>query len=156
MKSGTTIPLDERFWSKVDRREPEQCWEWKAGKNKTGYGLFWIDGKQQKAHRASYQLHHGPIPDGLHVLHSCDNPSCVNPAHLHLGTQADNMREKMERGRSPSGEAHGRAKLISKQVDQIRSSYASGGVTKKQLADRFEVSRRQISDIVNGKSWKCH
>ena len=143
----------ERFWKKVDRREPNQCWEWKGLKHIFGYGEIKISNQKRRAHRVSYQLHHGPIPEGLHVLHSCDNPSCVNPAHLHLGTQADNMREKMERGRCSSGETHGQSKLTSDQVHQIRSSYAAGGVTQRQLSEVFGVDQTLISQIINKKIW---
>lgn len=145
----------ERFWQKVDIREPDQCWEWKATKNQSGYGSICVDGKMKRAHRVSYELHHGPIPEGMLVLHSCDNPSCVNPAHLHLGTHQDNMREKMNRRRchNTACEAHGQAKLTSDQVQQIRTRYAAGGVTQKQLAEEFGVARSQIWRVVRMKGW---
>ena len=87
----------ERFWSKV--KKEDGCWIWLASRDRMGYGTFGFDGKVQKAHRVSYQLEIGPIPSGAHILHSCDNPPCVNPAHLRAGTRSDNMRDKVERGR---------------------------------------------------------
>ena len=156
--------LVDRFWSKVDRCEPDQCWEWKAAKDIAGYGRLNRFGRPELSHRVSYQLHHGPIPEGLHVLHSCDNPGCVNPAHLHLGTNTDNIREKMERGRcsrsgglppgSCGGETNHKSKLTNEQAIQIRIRYAAGGVSQKQLGDEFGVSRGVISSIINGRSYR--
>ncbi|MFJ9387747.1 HNH endonuclease signature motif containing protein [Nocardioides sp. NPDC101246] len=87
----------ERFWSKVAKTET--CWIWSAYRDEKGYGSFGWNGKLIKAHRAAYELTFGPIPSGAHVLHSCDNPSCVNPDHLSLGTHTENMRQKVARGR---------------------------------------------------------
>lgn len=100
-------PPEERFWAKVDKSDPDGCWIWTASTftDRNGYGKFNaaippVSNKTVYAHRFSYEMTNGPIPDGLFVLHKCDNPPCVNPAHLHLGTQADNMREMVERGRT--------------------------------------------------------
>lgn len=94
-----TAPWQERFWKFVPAdRTPEGCWEW-TGKRINGYGYLSVKPRRLKAHRLSYELHHGPIPDGAVVRHRCDNPPCVNPAHLELGTIADNNRDMMERGR---------------------------------------------------------
>ena len=87
----------ERFWSKVAKGE--NCWIWQASVDRGGYGTFGFDGRVQKAHRVAYQLVIGPIPVGLHILHSCDNPRCVNPAHLRAGSRSENMRDKVARGR---------------------------------------------------------
>src|SRR4051812_22074657 len=87
----------ERFWSKVDKTG--ECWLWTAYRDAAGYGRFGLAGKVQKAHRVSYELAVGPIPAGAHVLHSCDNPPCVNPDHLRVGSRIDNMRDKFMRGR---------------------------------------------------------
>ena len=92
--------LSERFWSRVDQSGgPDACWTWTAGGDQSGYGLVSVDGRNQRTHRVSWVLHHGAIPLGLLVLHYCDNPPCVNPAHLHLGDTAQNMREMSERRR---------------------------------------------------------
>lgn len=87
----------ERFWSKVNKTDG--CWIWTAYRDDKGYGCFGFRGKVWKAHRVAYELATGPIPTGAHILHSCDNPSCVNPEHLRAGTHADNMRDKVARGR---------------------------------------------------------
>ena len=145
----------DRFWKKVEICEPEHCWFWRASRLKGGYGIIGISGKNRLAHRVSYELHHGPIPEGMLVLHSCDNPSCVNPAHLHLGTQADNMREKAERGRASRlcGEKHGSSKLKEVEVRDIHLKHANG-VSRKQLAEMFSVHVSVISKILNRKIWK--
>jgi hypothetical protein len=89
----------KRFWDKVKIAGPKDCWEWTAAKDKNGYGFFRFDDKQQKAHRVAWQLEIGPIPDEMHICHVCDNPPCVNPNHLFLGTPKDNMQDKLAKGR---------------------------------------------------------
>lgn len=158
--------LRERFWVKV--RKTDCCWEWTASKNKFGNGNFVcaLDGGRSRSalsHRISWILERGPIPPNLKVLHRCDNPSCVRPGHLFLGTQADNMRDMLAKGRSahsryrdylPRGEGHaffhlGR-KLTRKQAKEIRSSADS----PIELALRFSVSQSTISRIRTGDSWR--
>lgn len=107
--------LPDRFWAKVDRREPDQCWPWMGWMN-DDYGVIRVGGRDEKAHRAAWMVARGPIENGLVVRHTCDNPRCVNPGHLLLGTQLDNIRDRVERGRSAKanpairGEKHWRAR----------------------------------------------
>lgn len=142
-----------RFWDKVDKSG--DCWLWTAGCFSNGYGQFRFKGKMWGAHRASWVLHNGPIPEGLHVCHKCDVKNCVNTEHLFLGTRADNMRDMVEKGRIKvaRGEAHCRSKLTEKDVLEIRDLYATGNVFQKELGVRFGISRQMISFIVRRVSW---
>lgn len=152
-----------RFWSKVNK-EPGQgpegkCWEWTAGRNgKKGwlYGQFWVCKKMRRAHRISWVIANGSISPDICVLHTCDNPACVNPDHLWLGTHLDNVkdREEKDRGGSASGEHHGRSKLTEVQVCEIRKRYAnSSEPSQRKLAREFGVSRTVIQRIINRKIW---
>ena len=96
-----------RFWSKVNQRGPDDCWEWQEGKSKQGYGQFTLYGAHLRAHRFAWMLTHGPIPDEMLVCHKCDNPPCCNPSHLFLGTHLDNQRDKKAKGRCATGERNG-------------------------------------------------
>jgi hypothetical protein len=92
----------DRFWSKVAKGADDACWLWQAGRFKSGYGAFAMRPHTKRAHRVAWELVNGPIPDGLHVLHECDTPPCCNPAHLFLGTHADNMRDRQSKGGYPT------------------------------------------------------
>jgi hypothetical protein len=144
----TTSDL-KRFWGKV--RKTSDCWVWMAFRPEKGYGRFWVNGKNKNAHRISWELANGPIPPGLHVLHRCDNRACVNPAHLFLGTNADNMRDRNEKGRTTHGEQHYSAKLTEKMVHQIRGH---SFLPHEVLAGLFGVSRRTINHVINRKTWR--
>jgi predicted XRE-type DNA-binding protein len=148
--------LRERFFSKVAVGADNMCWEWLANKTHDGYGRFKVKGRRVGAHRVAYELAIGPSPEGMCVCHNCDNPSCVNPAHLFLGTQADNMADKVSKGRlrCGRGETQGSAKLTQAKVDEIRELYAGRQFTQSALARAFGVSQMHISDIVRGKCWK--
>jgi hypothetical protein len=101
--------VDERFWSKVQKSEdPAACWLWVGTRYPNGYGQFWTGQHKIGAHRFSYELAHGPITERLWVCHSCDNPPCVNPAHLSLGSQLENMQDKVRKGRAATGERNGK------------------------------------------------
>lgn len=147
-------PLEERFFAKVDRSGgPEACWRWTGGLS-GGYGSLRI-GKRgnARAHRLSYALANGgPIPDGLSVLHKCDNPICVRPDHLFLGTQATNMADRGAKGRQAKGESNGRAKLTENEVHEIVAE-TRRGTPNKQIARRFGVGRNAVGAIVRGDRW---
>ena len=146
--------LQERFDRKWKENPETGCWEWTGGRQPRGYGLVWSCGNMQLAHRVSYELHVGKIPDGLCVCHRCDNRKCVSPEHLFLGTHEDNMRDRNEKGRTSKGDVRWNAKLSSGDADLIRAALDrlphGGG---KFLAQWFGVHETTICDIRRGKSW---
>lgn len=161
--------LEQRFWGRV--RKSDGCWEWINPTHEFGYGELWVNEKKRSigAHRISWELHDGPIPSGLVVCHRCDNPRCVRPEHLFLGTPADNVRDCSKKNRIRKGEnqplhknprlaAHGEragcAKLKAFQVEAIRREYKPNkyGLVKR-LSERYKVSNTQIYNIVNNKQW---
>jgi hypothetical protein len=153
----------ERFWSKIDKERSQifyngtRCWEWTGAPTHNGYGRFPLRSGTIRAHRVAYELDYGDIPDGLFVLHHCDNRLCCHPLHLFLGTQQNNMDDMAEKGRSTAGEKHANHKLTDSQVAEIRRSYGfwgKGGETSTALAKEFGVNQTQISSIVGGKTWK--
>ncbi len=145
----------ERFMGRLDRSaSTTSCWMW-IGTKRLGYGRLAWGGRWYNAHRFSWELFNGPIPQGLHVLHLCDEPSCCNPDHLFLGTHSANMRDREEKGRhnAPRGSHHGRAKLADPQVREIRR-LAETGTQQKTLARQYGISEFSISCIVRRKTWK--
>ncbi len=154
--------LQDKFWPKVDKRGPDDCWNWKASILKSGYGnmnLRMPDGKYRThtSHRLSWELHNGQIPDGLWVLHKCDNRACVNPAHLFLGTQQDNIADCVAKRRhfvpkARTGENNERSLLDGDQVARILS--AAGKVGHKELAAEFGVAKSTIAAVISRKTWK--
>ena len=149
----TALPMPDRFLAKVDRQGC--CWKWLGSRNRLGYGQFPFGG-ESKAHRVAFCLFVGPITDGLYVLHRCDNRACVNPEHLFLGTQADNVRDMVSKGRQVSrgsrGEANGVAKLTREQVAAIRVA-VDAGVTQRSLCEPYGVTPMTISRIVRRQAW---
>lgn len=145
----------KRFWEFVDVRGHDECWEWRGGKNKAGYGKVTIDGKKVGAHRLSFMIAHGEhsIPKTHHVCHSCDNPGCVNPMHLWLGTDYDNVQDMVEKRRCRYGGDNHNAKLSPEKVKDIRNLFLTGEYTKKCLSRLYEVSQDTISDCISGKTW---
>jgi hypothetical protein len=146
-------PLAERFWERVDVAGPDDCWEWKLSCFESGYGQWKVKPKNLRVHRVAYELSKGEIPDGLYVCHTCDNPPCCNPNHLWLGSNTDNQRDCIEKGRkvSPTGEGHGMAKLTAENVASIRAAHPRN--TTRSLALRFDVSQSQIRRIVTRTNW---
>ncbi len=149
---------DHDFWSKVSVTDTQGCWEWQGTRLPTGYGRFKSQGATFYAHRFSYSLRNGPIPPREVVLHSCDNPPCVNPAHLSAGSQAENLRDMRRKGRGANpvlpGESNPNARLTEQQIAEIRGRYASGGVTYRGLAAEYGVHFSQIGYIVRRQSWQ--
>ena len=147
----------QRFEQKVERIPFCECHIWTAAASKRGYGKFTMkSGSWELAHRVAYKLYSGVIPDGMSVLHKCDNPHCVNPKHLYLGTYKDNAldRETRYRGNHVDGMRHGRNKLTSSQVLEIRDLYDTGKHSCFRLASIYDVDSKTVYDIVNRKIWK--
>ena len=154
----TAAITGQRFWSKVATGRPMDCWPWLATYRSGGYGAFKVSGRLESAHRVAWTLVNGPIPNGLLVLHRCDNPPCANPRHLFLGTHLDNARDKIAKGRArylgQPGEANYATRLTNEDVVEIRTRYAAGSTSQRKLAREFAVSRRSIEDIVHRRRWK--
>ena len=143
---------EQRFWSKV-QPEASGCWTWTAARSPRGYGRFgWAMNDVRMAHRVAWELLYGPIPPGLFACHSCDNPPCVRPSHIFIGSNQDNVNDKVSKGRQSRGETHGRHKLSEADARYIKSAVAFG-VEQRALADQFGVSQAIVSLIVRGKKW---
>lgn len=166
-----TRPIRDRFFEKVQKTS--ECWVWTGNRNPKGYGQFSRTRQQGRilAHRMAWEFEYGPIPEGLFVLHKCDNPPCVNPAHLWLGTKRDNNLDMRLKGRGnaargaksgrklhpelwPVGENVPSAKLTTSQVIEIRTRYSLGGETYKGLAFEFGVKKTTVENIVKRRKWK--
>jgi len=158
--------LAERFWAKVIVHD--DCWEWTATTDRYGYGVIAIGRHSQprvdKAHRVSWVIHFGSIPDKLDVLHECDNPPCTKPAHLFLGTHGDNMRDMTRKGRNVLGqreggfgrigEAHPRARITEADVIEIRRLHAERAMTRREIAALKGISISSVKQIVARNLWK--
>ena len=148
----------DKYREKIAFDTKSDCWLWTAGKTSTGYGSSWGRGTTQRAHRQAYEAAHGlGSARGFVVRHQCDTPLCVNPAHLILGSQADNVRDREERGRriAPTGGAHGRAKLTETDIKTIRATYVPrhpsfGGPA---LAGVYGVNQTMIGKIIRRERW---
>jgi hypothetical protein len=152
-KDQKTDPI-ARFWALVDKRGLGDCWDWIGARHTFGYGLFAATHSTLVgAHRFSWELANGPIPDGGWILHLCDRPSCCNPAHLELGTPAINSKQMTERTRSARGERNAAHKLTDENVREIRRLLARG-MLQKVIAPRFKVDVGVISQIKRGLIWK--
>lgn len=156
---GGTHPdvLKARLLAKAYRHETG-CWLWVGAKKPGGYGNAWVDGHYENAHRLAYRLFIGPIPPGLHVLHRCDNPPCVRPDHLFLGTDADNTDDMWKKGRNPvmpvlKGERAPSAVLTDQAVAAIRERHRAGGNRQVDLAKEYGVTQSTISKVIRGATW---
>lgn len=158
MSSVKYTPSDlKRFWSKVDTSGGMfACWLWTDFLYDLGYGCLRISGKNIKAHRISWELAYNEIPDGMLVCHKCDNPSCVNPTHLFLGTIQNNLQDMRDKGRAvhTSGERNRHAILTDDKVRAIRNRYAEGDITQAQLAADYGVAKQQVSRIIRRVMWR--
>lgn len=131
------------------------CWEWNKAIDTNGYGVQQLSRKKKNAHRVSYGLFNGPIPTGMFVLHRCDNRKCVNPSHLFLGTQSDNMADMVSKGRGKTlrGESHNNAKITESIAREIIIKSTLREISQRKIADMFGVSQALVSSILNGKRW---
>lgn len=162
-RDPTTIMNTDRSKSTRERIEEGSepitetgCWVWVASVYGKGYGQLWFNGKHLSAHRVAYEAFIGPIPEGLHVLHRCDMPACVNPAHLFLGTNKANSDDKVEKGRQARGEGHGLTALTNREVLEIKTQLTNGyyrGMVK-DLAAEYKVDPKVVSRIKTGARWK--
>ena len=144
-------PLADRFHEKYIPEPMSGCWLWTACTATNGYARITVAGVSRGGHRVAYELYRGPIPENMQVLHTCDVRCCVNPLHLFLGTQADNITDMINKGRDRclKGENHGSAKLTERQVLDIRA--ATG--FQREIASRYSITQTLVSYIKNRKAW---
>lgn len=143
----------EDVWEYASVRSEDECWPWVGVVLRNGYGQFYTGGKTLLAHRAVYQLTHGAVPGDLLVCHRCDNRSCVNPAHLFLGTPADNSRDMAAKGRAAAGERSGVNKVTDADVLEIRR-LAAAGHRQRDIAARFGIAQGNVGFIVRRETWR--
>ena len=138
----------DRFWRSIHKTST--CWLWQGAVGSTGYGVLTIEKRQHYAHRLSWEMHYGRIPDDKIICHHCDTPLCVNPTHLFLGVQADNIHDALRKGRMRHGSLHPNAVLDEQQIQTILQSTLSS----RQLAKLYHVSKTTILNIRNRVSWR--
>lgn len=146
---------NDKFWSKVDKESnPKGCWIWIGNKLPTGYGLFSFNKQTRYAHRYSYELANGPIPKGLFICHSCDNPACCNPSHLFAGTQSENIQDAVNKGRHKHGAFPGSKNPSSKLTEQDVLDIRSMPGPNRLIAEKYGVSKYTIDEIRTRATWK--
>jgi hypothetical protein len=147
-------PVDDisRFWSYVDIKGEDECWEWKGVLDIGGYGHFSLNGKHIPAHRLSYQLYYGDIPEGKQINHTCHNRKCCNPFHTYAGTHKDNMDDMVRMNRQANGESQGMAKLTEKQVVEIKEN--RNNLSQRKLGELYGVKHNTIGNILRNRTWK--
>lgn len=144
---GKGLTVAERFWRYVDRPNSDSCWVWTSATGHNGYGQLWVGKRNRPAHRLSYEMHVGPIPEGMLVCHTCDNPPCVNPAHLFLGNAKANAHDMCRKNRLPQ------RRFTNDQVHKIKSEMAAGR-TCYSLAKEYGISHKRMCGIKNGESYR--
>lgn len=146
--------LEQKFWERTQRRGGDECWPWTGETNNMGYGRIAFGSTKNRrrvfAHHAALVIHGTPIT-GI-VMHTCDNPRCVNPSHLTQGTQADNLADMRAKRRHNYGERNGMAKLTNQEVVEMRALLASD-LSQQEIADRFRVSKQVVKDVKRGRRW---
>jgi hypothetical protein len=147
--------LDDRFWHRLGNKMPSGCILWGGAFNEDGHGEIGVRRHyHQGAHVVAYRLMVGSVPKGMCVCHRCDNPPCINPVHLFLGTSTDNRMDCVAKGRQAKGERNAKSKLNAERVKAMRARYASAPMTFIQLAKEFNISPAQANKIINGEFWK--
>lgn len=151
--AGIARNTPEKLWTFIPRRAPDECWVWQSTIDKDGYGRFWLDGKLALAHRLAFEQSTGLSAAGLLVCHRCDNRPCCNPAHLFLGTPADNLQDAADKGRMPRGENNAKARLTEDQVREIRA-LADAGMYQREIATRFGITQPNVGYICRRETWR--
>lgn len=146
--------MHDKLLSKISVSTTTGCWNWSAGKIKAGYGYVWDKTKNRRAHRVSYEVFNGEITEDLYVLHKCDNPSCINPEHLFLGTPKHNMEDKLQKGRGARGSQQGSSKLIEEDIPRIRLLCKQGELSLQEIGNIFNVGYTTIHAVKSRQNWR--
>lgn len=149
---GQFKPIKDSFHSRYVKDAVSGCWNWLGYTTSDGHGTAHHEGKGWMAHRLSWYLHRGPFDLSLKICHRCDNPKCVNPNHLFIGTHQDNQYDKISKGRQAKGSGHGRAKLTEQDVRRIRTEKC--GILPSALAREYKITLRAMINVINGITWK--